>query len=85
MNVKGFTVILLPFLLFYLFGLHVLTSDYPFTRQYLPDFNKDDIEKGYTEVTYTSPLDYAPRAILELGTGFLLSLMLYEADAKWLE
>ena len=82
MNVKGFTVMLLPFLLFYLFGLYVLTSDYPFIRQYLPSNTKDDIEKGYTEVTYTSPLDYAPRAILESIIGASISLILYNMEEE---
>jgi len=80
MDVKRFTGVLLPFLLFYLFGLYCLTSEYPFTRQYLPDNTKDDLEKGYTEVTYNTPQDYAPRAILESVIGFFLSLILYEAD-----
>ena len=82
MNVKGFTVILLPFLLFYLFGLYILTSDYPFTRQYLPSNTKDDIEKGYTEVTYTTPLDYAPRAMFESIIGASLSLILYNVEGE---
>ena len=33
--------------------------------------------KGYTEVTYMTPLDYAPRAILEINVGALMSLLLY--------
>ena len=82
MDVKRFTGVLLPFLLFYLFGLYCLTSEYPFTRQYLPSNYEDDIEKGYTEITYNTPLDYAPRATLESVTGFLISLILYEADTK---
>jgi len=82
MDVKRFVGVLLPFLLFYLFGLYCLTSEYPFTRQYLPGFNKDDIEKGYAEVTYTTPLDYAPRAMFESIIGASLSLILYNVEGE---
>ena len=68
---------LLPFLMFFAIGYFHLSLEYPLTIQYLPDNNSEDIMKGYTEVTYMTPLDYAPRAILEINVGALMSLLLY--------
>ena len=67
---------LIPVLGVFIMGIVHLESEYPLTIQYLPDNNPEDILKGYTEVTYYSPLDYAPRAVIELICGVTCSFLL---------